>query len=301
MEVNHPSLVRSALASGQPHWDLEFDWHLTNRCNFDCEYCHPQIKHVLNRKNLEEPDWQHVVQQFDQLGRTSLIHMSGGEPFMYPNFVDLCRELTRHHYISINTNLTHHDLGRFMEEVDPKRVIKIAAAMHIQERERHNIDPTQFISDVEELGNRGFPVSALYIMYPPLFGRAEKDIMAMHRHESVDVQAKVFKGVYEGRRYPESYSSEEQQLIHQLSGSYKFNVPYLSRPLTFQGQPCFAGATSFKVTVTGDVRRCASVATSYGNLYDGTFSPALSDAPCPARRILVMSQCASYLTNGLPA
>ena len=76
-----------------------------------------------------------------------------------------------------------------------------------------------------------------------------------------------------------------------------FNRPYLDGMLSFRGQACTAGVTSFKVTVTGDVRRCASVPTGYGNLYDGTFRPAGANEPCPAKRVLVLSQCLSYLVD----
>jgi len=225
--------------------------------------------------------------------------MSGGEPFMFPDFVPLCQGLTKSHYISINTNLSHQDVAMFANTIDPSRVVKIAAAMHIQERERLGVDPEQFINDVESLGNAGFPISALYILYPPLLERASEDILKMRSHPTVDVQAKVFKGVYRGKRYPEAYSDRERTLIESLSGSYKFNKPYLSMPLTFKGRSCTAGATSFKITVTGEVRRCASVATSYGNLYDGTFVPSENAEACPANRILVMSQCDAYLEGGI--
>ena len=42
----------SAMTQAAAPWEWEFDWHLTNRCNFFCEYCHPQIRCVLNRKHL---------------------------------------------------------------------------------------------------------------------------------------------------------------------------------------------------------------------------------------------------------
>ena len=111
------------------------------------------------------------------------------------------------------------------------------------------------------------------------------------------LRAKVFKGVHEGRRYPEGYTDSERDLILANSGEYVFNRPYMDGMLAFRDQPSTAGMTSFKVTVTGDVRRCASVPTSYGNLYDGTFRPAETAQPCPARRVLVLSQCLAYLVN----
>lgn len=109
----------SAMTQTKPPWDWEFDWHLTNRCNFFCEYCHPQIRYVLNRKHLDEPTPELVVRRFDELGKVCLVHMSGGEPFMFPGFVELCRGLAANHFISINTNLASDDVAEFAERVRP--------------------------------------------------------------------------------------------------------------------------------------------------------------------------------------
>ncbi|MCD0452499.1 radical SAM protein [Actinocorallia sp. API 0066] len=275
-------------------WDWEFDWHLTNRCNFDCEYCHPQIKHVLNRKNLNEPDAQLVVRRFDETGRVCLVHMSGGEPFLFPGFVDLCAGLTRRHHISINTNLATPDVAEFARRVDPAKTVKIVAALHIGERERLGLGLTDYARDVHLLRALGFDVDALYVLYPPLLGRLVTDLEQLSDLGVEQVRAKVFKGVLNGRRYPEAYSDAEKEFILGYSGQYLFNKPYLDGPPDFRGAPCSAGVSSFKVTVTGDVRRCASVPARYGNLYDGTFSAADAAELCPARRVLVLSQCLAY-------
>jgi MoaA/NifB/PqqE/SkfB family radical SAM enzyme len=278
-------------------WEWEFDWHLTNRCNFFCEYCHPQIRYVLNRKHLDEPAPELVVRRFNELGAVCLVHMSGGEPFMFPGFVELCEGLTRRHHISINTNLASSDVPEFAERVVPERVAKIVAAIHQPERELRGLELESYAANYLVLRNAGFDVTALYVLYPPLLPRLTADLHRLRELGVDHVRAKVFKGVYEGVRYPEGYTEEQKALILANSGEYVFNRPYLDGLLSFRGQPCTAGVTSFKVTVTGDVRRCASVPTDYGNLYDGTFTPAAISQPCPAKRVLVLSQCLSYLVD----
>lgn len=287
----------SAMTQAPPRWDWEFDWHLTNRCNFYCDYCHPQIRYVLNRKHLDEPSPELVVRRFDELGKVCLVHMSGGEPFMFPGFVDLCVGLTRRHFISINTNLASTDVQDFAVHVPPDRVAKIVAAIHMPERERLGHELDDYARNYLTLRSAGFDTTALYVLYPPLLGRLGQDLERLKELGVDHVRAKVFKGVYEGRRYPEGYTDQEKALILANSGEYVFNRPYMDGMMSFRGQACTAGASSFKVTVTGDVRRCASVPTSYGNLYDGIFRPASDAAPCPARRILVLSQCLSYLVD----
>ncbi|GIH03247.1 hypothetical protein Rhe02_13140 [Rhizocola hellebori] len=286
----------SAMTHAAAPWELEFDWHLTNRCNFFCEYCHPQIRMVLNRKNLDEPSADLVVRRFEEIGKTSLIHMSGGEPFMFPGFVELCVGLTRTNYISINSNLSSDDVVDFAARIPPDRVAKIVAAIHMPERARLGHELKFYARNYLALRSQGFDVVALYVLWPPLLARLASDIEELKALGVDDVRAKVFKGVYERRRYPEGYTDAEKELILN-SSDYVFNRPYLDGMMSFRGQACTAGVTSFKVTVTGDVRRCASVPTSYGNLYDGSFNAATIFEPCPAKRILVLSQCLSYLVN----
>ncbi|GAA0426181.1 hypothetical protein Acor_54810 [Acrocarpospora corrugata] len=285
----------SAMTSSPAPWEWEFDWHLTNRCNFFCEYCHPQIRYVLNKKDLNEPSPELVVRRFNETGRTCLVHMSGGEPFLFPGFVELCAGLTERHHISINTNLASDDVAAFVRSVDPGRTVKIVAALHVPERERLGLDLSSFAANYHLLRERGFDVDALYVLYPPLLSRLAGDLDLLHELGVEHIRAKVFKGVYEGRRYPEAYTEDERKMILANSGDYVFNKPYLDGMLSFRGRPCTAGMSSFKVTVTGEVRRCASVPTSYGNFYDGTFAPADKPEPCPAKRILVMSQCMAYV------
>ncbi|MGI5187716.1 radical SAM protein [Promicromonospora sp. CA-289599] len=290
-------MLNSAITQAPASWELEFDWHLTNRCNFLCEYCHPQIRHVLNKKHLTEPAPELVVQRFDDIGKTCLVLMSGGEPFMYPGFVDLCVGLTRKHYISINTNLTSDDVEEFSRRVPPDRVAKIVAAVHMPERELRGLELDTYARNYSFLRNAGFDVVSLYVLYPPLLGRLGDDLATLKELGVDHVRAKVFKGVYEGVRYPEGYTDEQKAVIVANSGEYTFNRPYMDGMLSFKGQACTAGVQSFKIMVTGEVRRCASVATSYGNFYDGTFVPSTANDLCPARRVLVLSQCLSYLVE----
>ena len=43
---------------------------------------------------------------FDSTGKTWLLHLTGGEPFAYRGFVELCAALTRNHLLSLNSNVT---------------------------------------------------------------------------------------------------------------------------------------------------------------------------------------------------
>lgn len=274
---------------------LEVDWHLTNRCNYFCEYCHPQIRRVLNLRDLNERPPAEYAQAFGRLAECCHILMSGGEPFMFPDFIDLCRLLTRKHFISINTNLAHDDVRLFFDTIVPDRVVGILAAIHVEERERLGLDLRDFADKYIHGRANHFTVTAAYVLFPPLLSRAETDIRQL-RDMGVDrISGKVFKGVYENRRYPESYTDSERAIVRLLAGEYTMTESYLSGEMSFIGQHCSAGVEGIKVNVTGEIQRCASVREPLGNLFDSDFQLHHAPYPCPARRVLVVSQCKEYL------
>lgn len=287
--------IDQALTERREPWDLEIDWHLTNRCNFDCKYCHPQIRTLLNTNDGVEPSPEEAERAFSRIP-PALVHMSGGEPLLFPGFSEMCKRLSRRHWISVNTNLSVNDeIRRFVAEVPPSRVKRIAAALHTEESERNHRSLDDFASNVIRVQMAGFPISALYVLHPTLLARASVEIPHLRRVGIQTVEAKLFKGAFEGRRYPDAYSAAERSAIQELTNDYDFVDAYLADQLgSFKGHQCSAGRTSFKVGVTGDVRRCATVSKAYGNLFDGSFHPEITDEPCSARRVLVLSQCLRY-------
>lgn len=74
--------------------------------------------------------------------------MSGGEPFLFPNFVKFCKELAKNHYVNINANFSLPNVKEFAKEIDSNKVIGIYAALHILERERLKIPIQDFAGNV---------------------------------------------------------------------------------------------------------------------------------------------------------
>jgi hypothetical protein len=118
-------------------------------------------------------------------------------------------------------------------------------------------------------------------------------------HGLLDIRAKVFKGVYMGRRYPDSYSDAERDLIKELSGKYPNNENYLNGNLIFKGESCNSGLASIKVNIDGSVQRCATVRMPLGNLFDDTFVRPTNPLPCTANRVLALSECKQLLVQGI--
>src|SRR3954447_23267808 len=72
------------------------DWTLGNSCNYACSYCPPR----LHDGSVAWPDPARVIVFCDRLiahygglGRELLFQFSGGEPTVYPQFLELIRHL----------------------------------------------------------------------------------------------------------------------------------------------------------------------------------------------------------------
>lgn len=297
-------------------YDIEADWLLNEYCNFDCSYCFDSTNKV--KKNKGELNTKKVIDGFNQNGIKWLIHMSGGEPLFFPNFVELCSELTKDHYISVNTNLVHKNIYLFGDRINPQNVRFIHCSFHIQERERLKL-VDDFISKYNYLRRKGFYVFASYVMHPSVMNRFEKDYNYL-KSEGVILQPKPFRGStflwretnvkilnktrnYLEKIYPDSYTKKEKDLLLKYNALSE-NDEKKNRPIeeinklkdmsldnfteklineglpSFKGKICFAGKNFLKIFPNGDVHRCNTETDYLGNLFEKTLNLINNPIPC---------------------
>jgi len=255
-------------------------WVLNQRCNFTCEYCFYTKEYLAKENpNVGKYSPEHIAKQFDNTGKNWYIYINGGEPFLYPKFIDLCEHLTQKHYVSINSNISTSNCIDFAERINPDKVYSIEASLHIQEREQRN-NLKRYIKNFLKFQENGFPIQVVYVTYPDLFDRIESDIEMLKNEGIKIINLKVFRGYYKSNYYPQAYSNEQKKIIekHALD---KNEINILEESLSFFGKKCAAGYDFFLMDASGDVRRCSSSAKSYGNFFDGTFKSDKSARACP--------------------
>lgn len=246
-------------------------WNMTRKCNFRCEYCYFPHDNTPVEQTLPV---DRILAFLDGTGREWTVGMTGGEPFIYPGFVDICAALTENHRIGVDTNLSVSSKVReFARRIDPARVQDLYVALHIKERERVR-GVAAFIENARLLIDSGFTVIVNYVVHPDLEARfqADREFFAAH---GIPVTPRPFRGEHQGRRYPEAYGDRARDIFadHPEQGrKVAFN---------FQGVPCHAGRTLLRMDEDGTVYRCPGDKTVLGNVLDKV---RLLDGPQPCAR-----------------
>jgi MoaA/NifB/PqqE/SkfB family radical SAM enzyme len=209
--------------------------------------------------------------------------MTGGEPFLYPGFVELARLLTRAHYISVSTNLSTPNAYDFADAVEPDRVALINANLHILEREKSVNGVRKYLQKFLFFQEQGFNINLVYVTYPPLLGRIAEDIKWWRGQGVRSIVVKVFQGKFRDKRYSRDYTDEERSLLRGL-GLNNCEEEILARRVSFLGTKCLAGHRAFAMDISGNVTRCTSLKEDYGNLFEETFRPGKFPRRCTARK-----------------
>ena len=179
--VSEKKIDRTLIAPGRVFltWDIHYG------CNYQCSYCNtpkpwdPPGKGDKQRAKIVYPHidkllaiWQDI---YDKYGSCE-VHITGGEPFIYPSFLKLIRFLSAIHTLEIITNLSS-DVQDILENVTADRV-RIGTTFHPE-----FVDLNEFLQKHLILRKNGFETWANYVAYPPQMGKmgatgASVDILA---------------------------------------------------------------------------------------------------------------------------
>lgn len=253
---------------------IRFTWLIHYACNYSCSYCfyyEGSGWEILKERNLylTTAEWlKHWKNLFDKYGRCAII-ITGGEPSIYPDFLNLINELSKIHYpINISSNISN-DLDGFVKKIDPQRV-SLSASFQPQFE-----DLDRFLEKLQFLRQHKFDGCVNLVAYPPFL----KDIdYYRKRFTAIDKNLEIipFRGIHKEQAYPWSYSDEELKLI----GTKR---SWLQR-IRKKNKPCSAGKTSVLLLPDGTVVRCGQVFYKHiiGNFFDPDFRLLKQSLPCAA-------------------
>src|SRR5262249_1136015 len=272
-------------------YDIEADWQLLNTCNYRCAYCFFSSE-LLGEKLTVYGEPETWKQAFDRTGLTWLLHVTGGEPSVYPGFAKLCQLLTEKHYLSFNSNLSNSSVVEVAKRVDPSRLSFINAGLHAKEREtRRGLE--KFLEHAACLKEHGFPLFISIVATSDVLHRAD-EIITLTKPIGLIPIPKLLRGSHEGKIFPEAYSAKEKAAFIEFTkraresyGPFIRNLverptvdifgdeDYLDGIPDFRGRMCGAGVKFVSLQPDGTVYRCQRKQANYlGNILDGSFKTA---------------------------
>jgi MoaA/NifB/PqqE/SkfB family radical SAM enzyme len=259
-----------------PQYDAWLFWVPTYQCNLECNYCKNAwwsgysryVSEIFTKTdNINISALKNTLNNSNKIYR---INFTGGEPFLTPNIVELCIELTKKHFIAFNTNLTSKKVKEFAEKINPERVLFINASCHIKELERKNL-LSRYIHNFLLCKNRGFNIGAIEVGYPPLLKESDK-YKRFFLEKGIELTFSPYHGKYKGKFYPDSYSEKELKIFGLTEKDINQFYQY--------GKLCNAGYNVGIIHPNGDIRYCFLINKSLGNIYEGIkFNDKLTRCP----------------------
>ncbi|MCQ9207057.1 MAG: hypothetical protein NG740_04160 [Omnitrophica bacterium] len=195
------------------NYDATLHWCVNEyTCNLNCVYC--PFPHTKGKTS--EIDSSALVRTIDKTGKIFRIALCGnGEPFLVPNIIEACTEITKRHYISLVTNLVSKKIEEFCKKINPRKVLFILASLHIKELERDNLTD-RFVHNFLLCQKKKFSIRAQEVAYPSLLSDAAK-YKKFFRKKGIELYFDEFCGKYKGKSYPDAYTNEERKKIGLIS------------------------------------------------------------------------------------
>lgn len=263
-----------------------FDWIINYECNYRCPYCwfNGQWKELkkFNRYIQKErmiEFWRNIYQKYGCVQ----INISGGEPFIYHDFVDLVLELLKFHHVEIMTNLSL-DIDYFIDKVD-SLALEIVPSFHPL-----FADFDKFKERAILLKEKGWLRKVSYLAWPPLISELNyyRDKFA---DSGFNFFARSFFGIYNGKKYPDMYTDEEKIVILD-SVMPSGDMPPPVEPIVTKGKLCRAGEKYALIQPDGKIYRCGTQKPSdpqqliIGHVLDENFRLYDKPQPCDAQECI---------------
>jgi len=257
--------------------NIYFTWDIHYKCNFRCPYCwfYKGWAEAARRNIYLSPEkwvvhWERIYRKYGCVH----IEITGGEPFIYPNFIELVKFLSTIHTVKVTTNVSG-DVESFAREINPDRV-NLDFNFHPL-----FIDLDTFIKKVLILKRAGFKGGICYLAYPPQMRQIDS-VRRRIEEAGINFALAAFWGEYAGKQYPESYTEEEREFMQPFLGDNN-RITYHLNSESPRGKLCNSGYKYAGVHANGDVVRCGPLADKViGNIMDEDFRLLDKPFPCEA-------------------
>lgn len=267
--------------------NIELEWLIHYKCNYRCPYCFFEgYWEEVEKRNHYRPleDWIGAWRRILKAYGPARIVITGGEPFIYPSFAQLIKELSRNFLICFDTNLSC-PLGLLSDFARESAVDNVTLALSFHPK---FADYDEFLQKALFLKERGYRVCVQYVSYPPQIDMMQA-FRAKFEQAGLYFIPLPFRGKYDGKIYPAGFTDEEKRLIYnaaeRLSAEHRERVDRQLNQVLTKERLCYAGATYARVDHDGTVYRCGRSVSNpsnkpLGSLFDEDFRLLEGATPC---------------------
>lgn len=275
-----------------------FTWGMHYQCNYRCSYCYaPKPEKVdfndneKNRANyLSLKDWIRVWENIYNKYGTSRIRLDGGEPSVYPSFIELVAVISKLHILQINTNLSF-DVDDFVKKISPERVC-IDGSFHPE-----FVSLEVFLHKILTLRKHKFKIVASCVAYPPFLDKINEYKLPFV-NLNIPFIIHPFSGEFKGKSYPKAYELEEVSKIYSLDEASRLIMSWRKgENKVTKGKLCRMGQMYGRIYPNGDTYRCCAEGGMFkiGNICNDNFQ--LLDEPlecssedCPCWKCMIVCE-----------
>lgn len=221
-------------------------WFLTWKCNFKCSYCW-EVQRIIKGELAPEPfkDYREWVVAWNKL-KPQILDISGGEPFLQPNFMKLLQELDDSIQVAITTNLSF-DVTEFVQNINPKKIRSLTFSLH--PTQKMSLD--QFIGRVLLIKNRGFgPITVNFVTWPEQLWMIGKYKKIFENEIGVRFHVDPYAAT---PHFPYTFSDTELKYMQQFTGSDREHFYGGSNEFNVA---CSGGMNHISVEPDGTAYRC---------------------------------------------
>lgn len=194
-----------------PPYRVHWNWDVSYKCNYKCSYCEVMKRdEEFKYQPLDIGLWTEVFDRIFKLYWSSHFRFSGGEPTIYPRFLDFLGILLEKNTADITTNLSFN-FNEFLDKVPPNRGLSISSSFHSEYD-----DMQTFLEKVKHLHFNGYPSTISFVGYPP-FLKKIPEYKKLVEGEGIYFKIIPFSGEYKGQFYPDAYSESEKRLLEGLA------------------------------------------------------------------------------------
>lgn len=258
---------------------------ITNKCNLKCIHCSVNYENLQDDLNLHE--WIQILNKLKRFKPNKIV-ISGGEPFLYNEFFDLLKHITKNFSnvgLTSNGTLINQDICQQIKNIGLNEIqISIDGTREIHNVIRGKGNYEKSIETIKLLKNNGFRVFSMTVLSKINFHLFEKIIMELFELKIDKIGFERFTPIGRGKELNNNCLTKED--LNNIYEKYKnlkktypvifndplFNLVPTKNNLYFPTDGCLAGINNFVIGNNGDLKVCTRLPYRIGSLLNKNLS-----------------------------